>query len=911
MRRSLEILVADDDRDVAESLSEILDMAGHKVHLAFHAEQASELLRRYEFNTVFLNVKLPGMNSIQSFAALRKIKPDGKVVMMTGHTIVQLAAQASAGGVAKVLDAPFTMEAMAEELEDLGPGGILMIDSAAPDFGAALQSALAEHDKRLGIARSAEDPQGILESGGCDVLLLDTRRPVIRDLETYLDLKERGHVVPTVLVGRYARVESTGARAGEDLANTEVFFKPFDPAQVLKLLDGIAEVPPPTVAPQPEAPVPLDESTPPSFEEETEAANDFAGPEPAARESLVLPEKAAGQDLVSELPLATDLAIEESEASDHDIWGSNQNHDCHTRQVESGLSDKERDLAEQPQVPDPVPMDEPWEAERDFSERLAEPAMAGEEQPAETPDVFESAPPFVDDLPAHGFSQRPLEAPEAAGVQEPDAVSDIEEPEPVWDLPSEREAESVAVSEHTHSAEGEEPEEQAPPLEADPAQQETELAAPVGDTCQGGAEPSEPEPARPELAAEHRPAGQAVSPAGKGSAPGEQTKLGATSGETGVLVVDDDEDMAEGLAEVLQDCGLAVKVAHTREEAEEAIETFDAQIALVDIQLGKNSGLELIASLKERCPDLIVVMVTAKTDQQSAVTALRQGAFDYLNKPLHPHELLTSLDRCFGELRKRTEAAAKARGTQAGLGDFDDTASEFLSKLSHQLRTPLNAVVGFSEILSEQMLGPLGSTQYLDYAQDINEAGKLLMTVIEDFAGIDKSATGKVELNEEQVDLARVIFHCLDLIQPAVDAGELTVEIELAEIPLLLRGDRHKLTQVMLSLMTNAVKFTPKQGKIHFTQGRDSSGAIVIEVKDNGIGIAEEVISQALSSVIESDGDLDPDYEGGGLGLPLVTSMVELHGGELALDSEVGVGTTATLRLPAERGIAVKRRAAV
>jgi signal transduction histidine kinase len=338
---------------------------------------------------------------------------------------------------------------------------------------------------------------------------------------------------------------------------------------------------------------------------------------------------------------------------------------------------------------------------------------------------------------------------------------------------------------------------------------------------------------------------------------------------------------------------------------------FDAQIALVDIQLGKNSGLELIASLKERCPDLIVVMVTAKTDQQSAVTALRQGAFDYLNKPLHPHELLTSLDRCFGELRKRTEAAAKARGTQAGLGDFDDTASEFLSKLSHQLRTPLNAVVGFSEILSEQMLGPLGSTQYLDYAQDINEAGKLLMTVIEDFAGIDKSATGKVELNEEQVDLARIIFHCLDLIQPAVDAGELTVEIELAEIPLLLRGDRHKLTQVMLSLMTNAVKFTPKQGKIHFTQGRDSSGAIVIEVKDNGIGIAEEVISQALSSVIESDGDLDPDYEGGGLGLPLVTSMVELHGGELALDSEVGVGTTATLRLPAERGIAVKRRAAV
>ena len=894
MRRSLEILVADDDRDVAESLSEILDMAGHKVHLAFHAEQASELLRRYEFSTVFLNVKLPGMNSIQSFAALHKIKPDGKVVMMTGHTIVQLAAQASAGGVAKVLDAPFTMEAVAEELEDLGPEGILLIDGATSDFGATLQSALAEHDKRLGIARSAEDAHGILlESGGCDVLLLDTQRPVIRDLETYLDLKERGHVVPTVLVGRYARVESTGAQAGEDLANTEVFFKPFDPAQILKLLDGIAEAPPPTA--------PLDENAPSSFEEGTEAANVSAGAEPAASDSPVLPENAAGQDLKSEPALAADLAVEEPKASDHGIWRSSEGHGHELHKVESDLSDgpsdQEADLTDQPQSPDPAPMEESWEAEPDSSERVAEPAMPDEEQPAETVDVFESAPPFLNDLPAHGFSQRLPEAPEAAGVQKSNVVSDIEEPTPIWGLPSEREPETITISEHADSPEVEEPKDEAPCFEADPTQQKTESP--------------EPEPTRPELAAEHRPAGQAVPPAGKGSAPGEQTKLDATSGETGVLVVDDDEDMAEGLAEVLQDCGLVVKVAHTREEAEEAIQTFDAQIALVDIQLGKNSGLELIASLKGRHPDLIVVMVTAKTDQQSAVTALRQGAFDYLNKPLHPQELLTSLDRCFGELRKRTEAAARAKGTQAGLGDFDDTASEFLSKLSHQLRTPLNAVVGFSEILSEQMLGPLGSTQYLDYAHDINEAGRLLMTVIEDFAGIDKSATGKVEINEEEVDLARIIFHCLDLIQPAIDAGELTVEIELAEIPMILRGDRHKLTQVMLSLLANAVKFTPKQGKIQFTQGRDPSGAIVIEVKDNGIGIAEEVISLALSSVIESDGDLDPDYEGGGLGLPLVTSMVELHGGELALDSEVGVGTTATLRLPAERSIAVKRRAAV
>ncbi len=133
----------------------------------------------------------------------------------------------------------------------------------------------------------------------------------------------------------------------------------------------------------------------------------------------------------------------------------------------------------------------------------------------------------------------------------------------------------------------------------------------------------------------------------------------------------------------------------------------------------------------------------------------------------------------------------------------------------------------------------------------------------------------------------------------------------MAEIPVFLRGDSHKLSQVLLSLLTNAIKFTPQQGHIGFNLSRDLTGDLIIQVRDTGVGIAEEQIAKALATVIEGDGDLDPGYEGSGLGLPLASSMVELHGGELSLDSQVGVGTVATVRRPAGRSVAPPQADAV
>jgi DNA-binding response OmpR family regulator len=230
----------------------------------------------------------------------------------------------------------------------------------------------------------------------------------------------------------------------------------------------------------------------------------------------------------------------------------------------------------------------------------------------------------------------------------------------------------------------------------------------------------------------HTPAApeQPAAQVGEASSPPAAAKEQGTRGR--VLVVDDDEDVAEGMVDILQMSDYEVRMALTAEGAEEIAESFDAEIALIDIQLGRNNGLELIKTLKKRLPKLFTVVVTAKADQQSAIDALRSGADDYLNKPLHPHELFEVLDRGFEIIGPRDEAPPQPEQPEQPTLDF-------FASISHELRDPLNAVVGFSEILSQEMLGPLGSEQYVTYASDIKQAGEHLTTVIDEMFGASEA----------------------------------------------------------------------------------------------------------------------------------------------------------------------------
>ncbi len=243
MPRPLEILVIDHDRDVAEGLADVLELSGHGVHLAFAPDKAADLFRQYDFDICFVNVKSPGMSGIESFMEFRKLKPSAEVIMMTGHTVDQLAAQAADGSPVKVLRTPITVDSVCKALGDVKPTGIVLVDEASPAFCAQLQETLQHQDTRFFQAGSEAEALEAIPGGGYEVLVLDIRLPMIRGLETYLDLKRQGCCLPTVVFNRYVDIEHGISPSRDNFSETGIFFKPFDPGQMLKTLEQISERP--------------------------------------------------------------------------------------------------------------------------------------------------------------------------------------------------------------------------------------------------------------------------------------------------------------------------------------------------------------------------------------------------------------------------------------------------------------------------------------------------------------------------------------------------------------------------------------------------------------------------------------------------------------------------------------------
>jgi len=224
--------------------------------------------------------------------------------------------------------------------------------------------------------------------------------------------------------------------------------------------------------------------------------------------------------------------------------------------------------------------------------------------------------------------------------------------------------------------------------------------------------------------------------------------------------------------------------------------------------------------------------------------------------------------------------------------------SRFLANMSHELRTPLNAIIGFSEIISAQLFGSVGNSRYVEYANDILHSGRHLLDVINSVLDLSKSEAGKLNLHPEDVDLRDVLRDCSKMVsEQCADAG-LALEVRGLDAPLMVLGERAKLRQIFLNLMSNAIKFTEKGGVVSLAAER-VAGEIAVSVSDTGIGMSPQDVQVALTAFGQVDNRLERKYEGTGLGLPLTKSFVELHGGTLKIESAVGRGTTVTVRFMA------------
>ncbi|MBV9551060.1 MAG: hypothetical protein JO256_15435 [Alphaproteobacteria bacterium] len=241
-------------------------------------------------------------------------------------------------------------------------------------------------------------------------------------------------------------------------------------------------------------------------------------------------------------------------------------------------------------------------------------------------------------------------------------------------------------------------------------------------------------------------------------------------------------------------------------------------------------------------------------------------------------------------LRKRFEAEAANASKTA-----------FLANMSHELRTPLNAILGFSEIISQECFGPVGNTRYRDYAGDIHSSGAHLLSLINDLLDIAKIEAGRMEIAPHPLEARRIFDIALKLIgtRAKEKAQEFSVTIEASAPPLY--ADERALKQILINLVSNAVKFTPEGGHIEVIGSLGADGGFQIMVKDNGPGIPRDKLDRIFTPFSQVDNRYDRQGGGTGLGLALVRGLAELHGGKAWLESEFGKGCAVFVNLPVKQ----------
>ena len=240
------------------------------------------------------------------------------------------------------------------------------------------------------------------------------------------------------------------------------------------------------------------------------------------------------------------------------------------------------------------------------------------------------------------------------------------------------------------------------------------------------------------------------------------------------------------------------------------------------------------------------------------------------------------------EARRRAEAANKAK-------------SRFLATMSHELRTPLNAIMGFSEVMGKELLGPIGSDTYREYAQNIYSSGDHLLCIINEILDLSRIEAGRYDLHEETVSLTDIAEECERLVKIKADAKALQIVEDFAPDLPHVWADPRAMRQICLNLLSNALKFTPKGGRITLTVGHTLDGGQFMTVSDTGPGIPKDEIPRVLQAFGQGSLAHETAEGGTGLGLPIVQNLIHLQGGTFDLKSELRKGTEVTVTLPRQR----------
>ena len=245
---------------------------------------------------------------------------------------------------------------------------------------------------------------------------------------------------------------------------------------------------------------------------------------------------------------------------------------------------------------------------------------------------------------------------------------------------------------------------------------------------------------------------------------------------------------------------------------------------------------------------------------------------------------------------KRIKAEEGLINVNKRLQGVSRAKSEFLANMSHELRTPLNSIIGFSEILHEKTFGDLNEKQ-MRYVSNIHTSGRHLLELINDILDLSKIEARKIEIQYEEFSLKETLNECQTLVKNMASKKNIPLNFEIEDLPFNISADPVRFKQIMYNLLSNAIKFTPDGGMVNI-EAKHANGMLQISVKDTGIGIAKENQEKIFVEFYQVDSSYSKKYKGTGLGLPLTKKLVELHGGRIWIESELGKGSTFSFTIP-------------
>jgi signal transduction histidine kinase len=364
-----------------------------------------------------------------------------------------------------------------------------------------------------------------------------------------------------------------------------------------------------------------------------------------------------------------------------------------------------------------------------------------------------------------------------------------------------------------------------------------------------------------------------------------------------VLVVDDEQSVATTIKAILELDGSDVTAVTSGTEALAQLREHEFDVVLTDLRLDDLDGIEILRETQKLWPDTVAIMLTGYASLESAVAALRSGAYDYLIKPSDVEELRATIGRA---LERR-----QLRQRLVELEQLDKLKTQFLSMASHELRTPLTAVTGFMQIARRRMSRLSTATDvpqsWRDEAHRANETlemagrqSKKLARLIDELLDVSRLEQGRVEMRLAEMELADVVKDVAERMRLLSQSHEIETSIE-GKAPIV--GDRDRIEQVLENLVGNAIKYTPGEGRIEVSMRVNGANAMV-SVRDAGIGVAPSEVEKIFGLFYRSP-DPRADHVGGlGLGLYISREIVARHRGRLWAERNRDAGTTFHLTLP-------------